>query len=227
MPSAPNSKRIKGVSIYRPFVYGSIATPVNPDKKPPNLPPDHTHQWTVSVRGVGENDISHFIKKVQFKLHDTYANPLRMIESPPFEVSETGWGEFEIQIKIFFVPECTEKAQTLFHFLKLHPYIGDKAELELSRTQRRPVQAFIYDEIIFNEPTEAMYDLLTSRGSALIPPRARNGRGWEFTEESEASELDRLTEGIKVVQEHIKKAKETLLEKERQVAQIKAQLEKK
>lgn len=50
---------------------------MNPDKKPPNLPPDHTHQWTVSVRGVGENDISHFIKKVQFKLHDTYANPLR------------------------------------------------------------------------------------------------------------------------------------------------------
>lgn len=58
-------------------VYGSIATPVNPDKKPPNLPMDHTHQWTVSVKGVNDADISHFIKKVQFKLHDTYANPLR------------------------------------------------------------------------------------------------------------------------------------------------------
>lgn len=149
-----------------------------------------------------------------------------VIEHPPFEVSETGWGEFEIQIKLFFVPECTEKAQTLFHFLKLHPYIGDKAELELARQQRRPVLSYVYDEIIFNEPTEAMYDLLTSRGSARLPSRVRGARG-EFVEESEASELDRLGEGIKVVQENIRKAKETLVEKEKQVAQIKAGMEKK
>lgn len=64
-------------------VYGSIATPVNPDKKPPNLPPDHTHQWTVSVKGVNDADISYFIKKVQFKLHDTYANPLRSLSPLP------------------------------------------------------------------------------------------------------------------------------------------------
>lgn len=149
-----------------------------------------------------------------------------VIEQPPFEVSETGWGEFEIQIKLFFVPESTEKAQTLFHFLKLHPYIGDKAELELARQQRRPVLSYVYDEIIFNDPTEAMYDLLTSRGSARLPSRVRGARG-EFVEESEASELDRLGEGIKIVQEHIRKAKETLMEKEKQVAQIKAGIEKK
>ncbi|CUS12024.1 unnamed protein product [Tuber aestivum] len=226
MPSILNTKRVKGVSIFRPFVYGSIATPVNPDKKPPNLPPDHTHQWTVSVKGVDGADVSHFIKKVQFKLHDTYANPLRTCESPPFEVSETGWGEFEIVIKIWFVPESGEKPQSCFHFLKLHPYIGDKAELELARQQRRPVLSYMYDELVFNEPTEAMYDILTSKGSARLPSRARGARG-EFTEESEAMELDRLNAGLQIVKEHIDKAKETLLAKEKAVAELKAEREKK
>jgi len=49
-----------------------------------------------------DEDISKYIKKVQFKLHETYTSALRVIEKPPFEVTETGWGEFEVQIKIYF-----------------------------------------------------------------------------------------------------------------------------
>lgn len=37
-------------------------------------------------------------------------------------MTETGWGEFEIQIKIFFVNEANEKPLTYFHHLKLHPW---------------------------------------------------------------------------------------------------------
>lgn len=44
------------------------------------------------------------------------------IDKPPFQVTETGWGEFDIQVKIFFVPESGEKPVTLFHRLKLHPW---------------------------------------------------------------------------------------------------------
>lgn len=48
------------------------------------MPVDHTHQWTVSVKGVDGGDITHFLKKIQFKLHaDTYANPTRSAPSPP------------------------------------------------------------------------------------------------------------------------------------------------
>ncbi len=49
--------------------------------------PDHTHRWTVAVRSAasapdseivgGADDLSYFIKRVTFKLHDTYANPNR------------------------------------------------------------------------------------------------------------------------------------------------------
>lgn len=38
----------------------------------------------------------------------------------PYQVSETGWGEFTVQIKITFVPEAGEKALTLQHPIKLH-----------------------------------------------------------------------------------------------------------
>ena len=129
-------------------------------------------------------------------------------------------------IKLYFVPESGEKPQSCFHFLKLHPYIGDKAELDLARQQRRPVLSYMYDELVFNEPTEAMYDILTSRGSARLPSRARGARG-EYTEESEAVELDRLGAGIQIVKDHIEKAKETLLAKETLVAELKAERERK
>jgi YEATS domain-containing protein 4 len=47
------------------------------------MPVDHTHSWTISVAGVDGADITHFIKKVQFKLHaDTYANPTRSNPTP-------------------------------------------------------------------------------------------------------------------------------------------------
>lgn len=37
-----------------------------------------------------------FAQQVVFKLHDSFPNPVRVIDKPPFELTETGWGEFEI-----------------------------------------------------------------------------------------------------------------------------------
>lgn len=43
-----------------------------------------------------------YLLQVHFKLHESYANQNRVLTKPPYEVTETGWGEFEIVIKIFF-----------------------------------------------------------------------------------------------------------------------------
>jgi hypothetical protein len=67
------------------------------------------------------------------------------IEEPPFEVTETGWGEFEIQIKVHFIPEASEKPLTLFHFLHLHPYGPNKDE---EKEKGLTVEAFQYEEIV-------------------------------------------------------------------------------
>ena len=37
-------------------------------------------------------------------------------------MTETGWGEFDVQIRILFVPESGEKPITTYHRLKLHPW---------------------------------------------------------------------------------------------------------
>ncbi|CAO1629830.1 unnamed protein product [Parajaminaea phylloscopi] len=70
----------------------------------------------------GKDDISHFIRRVQFKLHDSFPQPMRTCDRPPYQVSETGWGEFEIQVKIWWVAESGEKPLQTFHYLKLHPW---------------------------------------------------------------------------------------------------------
>src|SRR5271154_4010291 len=67
------------------------------------------------------------------------------IEQPPFEVTETGWGEFEIQIKVHFIPEASEKPMTLFHFLHLHPYGPNKED---ERDKGLTIDAFQYEEIV-------------------------------------------------------------------------------
>lgn len=62
----------------------------------------HTHQWTVYVKPYHNEDMSGYVKKVHFKLHESYNNPNRIVMKPPYELTETGWGEFDIVIKIYF-----------------------------------------------------------------------------------------------------------------------------
>lgn len=195
------------------------------------------------MRGIDGEDISYWLKKVQFKLHETYTNSLRTVEAPPFEVTETGWGEFEVSIKLYFVPEANEKAQTMWHALKLHPY-GPDADAQ--RERREPVLSQNYEEIIFNEPVEAFYDVLTagappppprtgksfasskgSKQSTMVKGRAANAgeRSAEipyaetgenpYCQKTEGKELDRLNEAIKTVEAMVKEERARLEERER------------
>jgi len=56
----------------------------------------------VYVKPYNNEDMSTYVKKVHFKLHESYNNPNRIVTKPPYELTETGWGEFEIVIKIYF-----------------------------------------------------------------------------------------------------------------------------
>ena len=70
--------------VHRPIIFGSIATSLN-NKKADD---QHTHKWKVFVRGANNEDISYYVKKVVFKLHESFANPNRslllilMLKSP-------------------------------------------------------------------------------------------------------------------------------------------------
>lgn len=68
-----------------------------------------SHKWTVYVRGAANEDLGVVIKRAVFQLHPSFNNPVRVVESPPFEISECGWGEFEIAISLFFHNDICEK----------------------------------------------------------------------------------------------------------------------
>lgn len=79
---------------------------------------ENTHRWTVFLRGVDNEDLSTYIKEVQFQLHDSFRDPIRSIRSPPYEVTEFGWGEFMINITVHFHPDSGEKPVTIQQYLK-------------------------------------------------------------------------------------------------------------
>lgn len=88
----------QGVTEVKPIVYGNISKGFGKKREEDG----HTHQWTVYVKPYNNEDMSTYVKKIHFKLHESYENPNRIITKPPYEVSETGWGEFEVVIKIYF-----------------------------------------------------------------------------------------------------------------------------
>lgn len=42
-------------------------------------------------------------RQVTFDLHSSFANPRRDIEFQPYELTEVGWGEFDIIIRVRFL----------------------------------------------------------------------------------------------------------------------------
>ena len=137
----------KNQIIVKPFVYGSIAIGLGKKTKG-----DITHKWCVYVRGVNNENISNFIKSVQFTLHNTFPNNVRVIDKWPFELYEMGWGEFEIKIKIELIDE-TAKPIELVHPLKFY-------NQQHQSSNKKPVVNENYDEIIFVNPKPEILEQL-------------------------------------------------------------------
>ncbi|XP_005181237.1 YEATS domain-containing protein 4 [Musca domestica] len=148
--------RVKGLTIVKPIVYGNIARSFGKKREEDG----HTHQWKVYVKPYHNEDMSVYVKKVHFKLHESYANPNRIVTKPPYEITETGWGEFEVVIKIYF-HDPTERPVTCYHILKL--FQSPIVDGELSATTMDPKKGLVsesYEEIVFQEPTQLMQHFL-------------------------------------------------------------------
>ncbi|ELU10838.1 hypothetical protein CAPTEDRAFT_115398, partial [Capitella teleta] len=141
----------QGVTIIKPIVFGNIARYFGKKREEDG----HTHQWTIYVKPFRNEDLSVYVKKVQFKLHESYPNFNRVVTKPPYEVTETGWGEFEIIIKIFF-NDPNERPVTLYHLLKL---FQSEADVMLGRKSLVVEQ---YDELIFQDPSALLQQMLTT-----------------------------------------------------------------
>ncbi|KAF9782210.1 yeats family protein [Thelephora terrestris] len=247
---ATDRVRVRGLSIHRPIIYGNTASLLTEKETSPS---GHTHKWTVAVRSAasgpdsdivgGADDLGYFIKRVTFKLHDTYPNAARNIDKPPFEVSETGWGEFEVNIKIYFVPEAGEKQITLYHHLKLHPWLEGEGSvpppLEVA-TKLGPVHSWQYDEIVFNDPFQSFLNILTAHPPTPLPRTSKKpvpyntanpasleaSRGGvpEFTQAMEKEEAEKLEAAKKAVFMEQERLRLRLHEREKELDLLKQQL---
>lgn len=96
---------------------------------------DSTHKWSCYVKFLDEKNEA-TVDKVIFKLHESFSTSLRSIINPPFEVNESGWGEFEIQIRIIFKDQSL-KPVALFHMLKLYSDSETTQEVVVSERMER------------------------------------------------------------------------------------------
>lgn len=141
-----------------PIAYGCIAWYVG------RKADDHnTHNWKVYVRGVDGEDLSFFIDKVVFNLHNSFAKPQREVCEHPYEVGESGWGEFEFGIQLHFV-DPTEPVIEFRHPLKLYP-----KDQQPHQTTKVPVINERYEELVFNSPSPGFKKALL-RGPTRPPP---------------------------------------------------------
>jgi YEATS domain-containing protein 4 len=145
-----------------PFVYGSIAVPLGKAKKEDD---SASHQWCIYIRSpnrngaYASNDLSLFIDKVVFSLHPSFPKPTRVVTSAPFEVVEFGWGEFEINIQIFFKDPAVSSIKLHPHMLQLHPFDYDPTAMpRIIHTD--PIVSEQYEEVLINSPPPAFLDLL-------------------------------------------------------------------
>ncbi|PNW82563.1 hypothetical protein CHLRE_06g284050v5 [Chlamydomonas reinhardtii] len=140
------SRRLRDTELVVPVVVGTCAWWLG--KKAND---SVTHRWTVYFRSANGEDLSHIISKVTFELHHTFTNPHRVCLQAPYEVTEQGWGEFDINITLTFTPDAREKDVSIMHRLKLY-------ESESTpNTTKKPVMSEVYEELVFSEPVESFY----------------------------------------------------------------------
>jgi len=175
------TRRMKNTVVERPIIVGTIAHWLG--KKADET---KTHKWAAYLRGPNNEDLSYFIKKVVFQLHPSFKNSKRAVEQPPYEISESGWGEFEIGFTIYFT-DSSEKHVELYHLLKLYPPEG-----QLQKT-KKPVVSETFDVIVFNDPTEAFYKKLMENEPVHTPLPAPLA-GDQYANYAEQAELARIAE---------------------------------
>ncbi|KAI8618180.1 protein AF-9 [Chytriomyces sp. MP71] len=211
-----SSRRLKGEQFCCPIIYGSIAAPIG-KKDPPPSDPTHTHRWTIFFRAANGQDLSHVIKRVSFKLHESFVPPTRVVETQPFEVTETGWGEFEIVIKLSFV-DSQEKTVTLFHQLQLYPKedpLGEAVDMA-----KQPIISEHYDELVFNEPFEEFIEPLRRFRDQVVTRKISS----QFTAQMEAQEIKKLYTQNEKVMADLEKWKTKLARVEAEKRKLEAEI---
>ena len=164
----------------------------------------HSHRWTVYVRGLQDDDLSYIIASVTFGLHSSFAEPTRVCVQPPYEVTETGWGEFAIAITIAFRHPSLPPVH-MQHLLRLFPPPTQQP------STARPVMSEQYDELVFDSPSRDVYALVRSGPTQRFASHPFSA--WWTTEDvarQESEQLHMLVAVSEKVQERLRRERHRL-----------------
>jgi len=212
-PSAV-TPRLDNTTASLPIVSGSVAFYLG--KKADEY---QTHEWTLYLRGPRNEDLSVAIAKVIFHLHPSFAQSVRELTEPPYEVTERGWGEFEAQIKIEWKDptehmtmvsagswiHCDLISLQMSQPIKLYP-AGAPPNTEPS-DPGTPVVYEIYDEVVFTDPTESFFQQLQKVARA---PVIKYTHELHFPEYDDKEDMKALLEAKQFLEEELTLAKERL-----------------
>lgn len=213
--TSPAVKRMTGKTVVRPIVYGSIAFFLG--KKSTE---DSTHDWSIYVRGLEDEDLSYMIRRVVFTLHPSCQVPVVTCEKPPYVVTQSGWGEFDAKITIVLNDE-EETSIDMIHFLRLYP-VGSSAA-NVATLKKKPVVEERYEELIFYEPSESLYKTLTSHDVSTAPKNVSPEQLRAcFTTISEVECMKTLVAAQKFVSQEIDRTCQELSEATALVDQLKS-----
>jgi transcription initiation factor IIF auxiliary subunit len=97
-------------------------------------------------------------------------------------------------IKIHFHAIASEKPAVLYHHLRLHPYEDDVNGQPWPKD--KPVMSLLYDELVFNEPTESLYQVFSDHNALNVNlPNKKTIKDSAlplFSTQLEQEEIDRL-----------------------------------
>ncbi|XP_014368727.2 protein AF-9 [Papilio machaon] len=154
-------------------------------------PEGFTHDWEVFVRGTEGADISHFVEKVVFHLHETFPKPRRVVKEPPFSISESGYAGFIFPIEIYLKNKDEPKKITFSY------------DFTLQRT------GSLKDRFIFQNPNDDFKKkllkgggIVTTNNAFYTNPDQENRSRDSFTEEKQ-----QLVSKPKLSSENVKKHK--------------------
>ena len=139
---------------------------------------------------------------------------IAVIDTAPFEVTEQGWGEFEIHCQVFF-QDSKDKPLELSHMLKLYPDTDQGPN-----TTSKPVVSERYDELVFNDPSEG----LRARLTADVQP---SNKGWRnspnakwFTDFDAEGRHEELQQVYQVITAELQNASKRRLQMEEELRML-------
>lgn len=211
-------------TVSYPIRFGSIAWPLGKEATQ-----TATHRWMLFVRGE-QNEPLPFVRQVEFHLHESFPDPVRVVTQQPFEIHDSGWGEFQVKMVVCFI-DPKEEPVVLVHTLRLFPLepLPPAAKKAAARLPKGPVVSDVGEEIVFSSPSDDMAKALKrdpALGERLLPHPALGDLVLEEGETPNESEIRVLKDATSLVRERILKAKAAFDQADEQTAILQAELDR-